>query len=246
MRSAGRLSVLLACLCGVSLIALLLGVVSPVRLESASPNAAMQLVRTGLTAVLVMTVLIGPGIVLRALRPKWMSALTYVPLPGLATLIIAGVVTWGLARTISPKLVSDACLGAELLVIAVSALARERHVDGALSPPERRTLGVAGLLLAVVAAKALWSVAPVGELYGGTVSRTLEVGDRSDSRISYHVVQLVAHGLNPYSAVGRLNFMPYNFSARGPLSGLASAPVVLAAGGRPPVGLPDSPWVPFD
>ena len=34
--------------------------------------------------------------------------------------------------------------------------------------------------------------------------------------------------------------------ARGPLSGLAAAPVVLASGGRPPVGLPDTPWVPFD
>src|SRR5438105_2021680 len=246
MRSAGRLSVLLACLCGVSLVALVLGVVTPVRFESASPSAAMQLIRTGLTAVLVLTVLIGPGIMLRAWRPRWMPSLTYVPLPGLATLIVAGLVTWALARNVSPKLVSDAFLAAALLVIATPALARARHVDGALSRPERRTLAVAGLLLAVVAAKALWSVAPVGELYGGTVSRTLEVGDRSDSRISYHVVQLVAHGENPYSAVGAANFLPFTFVDRGPLAGIAAAPITLSTGAALPVGKPDQPWVPFD
>src|SRR5207302_3222654 len=133
MRSAdARPSILLLCLCGLSLIALALGVVSPVHLESASPNPIVQLIRTVLTAVLVLTVLIGPGIMLRAWRPRWMPSLTYVPLPGLATLIVAGLVTWALARNVSPKLVSDAFLAAALLVIATPALARARHVDGAL------------------------------------------------------------------------------------------------------------------
>src|SRR5438105_8166965 len=181
MRSAdARPSILLLCLCGLSLIALALGVVSPVHLESASPNPIVQLIRTVLTAVLVVTVLIGPGIVLRAWRPRWLPSLTYVPLPGLATLIVAGLVTWALARTVSPKLVSDVWLAAALVLIAALALRRPPRIDRALSRAERRTLGVAGLLLAVVVAKALWSVGPVGELYGGTVSRTLEVGDRSD------------------------------------------------------------------
>ena len=49
------------------------------------------------------------------------------------------------------------------------------------------------LIVGFGVAKANISVGPPGELDSGTVSRSLEVGAHSDSRISYHVVQLVAH-----------------------------------------------------
>src|SRR5205085_7354922 len=41
-------------------------------------------------------------------------------------------------------------------------------------------------------------------------------------------------------------FAPCDFSARGPLAGLASAPSVLLAGGQPPIGLEPHQWLPFD
>lgn len=87
---------------------------------------------------------------------------------------------------------------------------------------------------------------PPGELYGGAMSRTLEVGQRSDSRISFHVVQLVAHGSSPYSDVGRSYFHPWSFSDRGPLAGLVAAPLVLISGASVPQTMPDQPWSPFD
>jgi hypothetical protein len=72
------------------------------------------------------------------------------------------------------------------------------------------------------------------------------VGPRPDSRIPFVIVQLVAHGTHPYSSLGASYFAPFNFSSRGPLAGLASAPVALMAGGKPPVLLPDQPWRAFD
>ena len=53
-------------------------------------------------------------------------------------------------------------------------------------------------------------------------------------------------GTAPYSSLAAAYFTPFDFSSRGPLAGLASAPVVLAAGGRPPDELPNQPWTPFD
>lgn len=85
-----------------------------------------------------------------------------------------------------------------------------------------------------------------GELYAGTISRTLEVGDRSDSRISFHVVQLVANGQGPYSPLATTVLSPYNFSSRGPLPGIGSSPIVLMAGGHPAAEIPEQQWAPFD
>ncbi len=56
----------------------------------------------------------------------------------------------------------------------------------------------------------------------------------------------MAHGTKPFNAVGGSYFAPYNFSSRGPLAGLASAPIVFLAGGKPPIPLPEAPWEPFD
>jgi hypothetical protein len=76
--------------------------------------------------------------------------------------------------------------------------------------------------------------------------RTFEVGDRPDSVIPFDVVRLVVHGASPFSAHGRSLFAPWHFSDRGPLSGVAAAPVVLLAGGRPPRAPSNAAWVPFD
>ena len=114
------------------------------------------------------------------------------------------------------------------------------------SPIERKALFVILLLAAIAIAKSVYSVAPVGELYAGSISRTLQVGDRSDSRISYHVVQLVALHERPHRALAQALFSPWNFSSRGPLGGLAASPIVLASGARVSPLFPDQPWMVFD
>ena len=91
--------------------------------------------------------------------------------------------------------------------------------------------------------RAAWSQGPEGELYGGTISRTLEADPRSDSRISYNVVMLVTHGDTPYGAIGTFYLhAPYNFYAHGPTPGLAAMPVVLGGGAAPPRAYPEQVW----
>ena len=82
-------------------------------------------------------------------------------------------------------------------------------------------------MLGFAIGRALWSLGPEGELFAGTISRTLQVGDRSDSRIPFLIPQLIAHHHGPYSQIATEYFAPYNFSSRGPLPGLASAPIVF-------------------
>ena len=94
--------------------------------------------------------------------------------------------------------------------------------------------------------KAALSQGPPEELYGGTISRTLESGDRSDSRIQYHVVQLALLHRSPRSALSRELFAPYRFSSRGPLAGLISVPLVAAGGAIVLPRLPNEPWALFD
>jgi hypothetical protein len=130
-----------------------------------------------------------------------------------------------------------------LCLFGILLRARPRRL---LDQQERRVLLVVGCVLGLAIGRSLWSLGPQGELYASTISRTLEVGDRSDSRISFEVTQLVARGEGPYSPLARSLFRPYNFSSRGPLPGLAASPVVLLAGGRPPAQRPDNPWLPFD
>jgi hypothetical protein len=130
--------------------------------------------------------------------------------------------------------------------VLVWAALRERAAERWFVPGEAAVVGLLLLLVAIGTAKATWSSGPESELYGDTVSRTLEPGDRSDSRISFHVVQMVNHGLHPSNHTAKGYFAPYSFSDRGPIAGVAAAPVVLGSGTEPPLALPDQPWRPYD
>lgn len=214
------------------------------------PSSIVQVIdvgRTVLTLLVVLALLVGPGLLLRA--HFWPNApLAAVPVPGLAWLTLVGGLGW-LATGLSAGGVPSRAIVVALLLptLAWVTLGTARlGLRSLVRPGERFALCVMACVAVFAVAKALWSLGPVGELYGGTISRTLEVGDRSDSRISYHVAQLVAHGINPLSRLGQQNFLPYNFSSRGPISGMASASVLLFMGGRPPIGLPTQPWLPFD
>ncbi len=195
------------------------------------------------TTALALALLLGPGIAWRALG-EGRTSLGFLFLPGLALLIAIGGLAWALGGEVAPRTVCFALAGPALgFLLGVLLWAGPEEI---LEPEERRCLLVVGCVLGLAIARALWSLGPEGELYAGTISRTLEVGDRSDSRISFILPQLVANHEGPYGPLGIEQFSPYNFSSRGPLPGLASAPVVLLAGGHPPASYPDQPWAPFD
>lgn len=194
-----------------------------------------------------LTLVLGPGLALRGAmvgrgRPFPLAA---VALPGPAIMALTGGLAWWGAGLVSSRVTATVVLTPVIICLAVAAR-RRPMLDPASAPWGRRAVLVAVVVLSIAVAKGTWSPGPVGELYGGTISRTLEVGGRSDSRISFHVVQLVAHGTSPYSAQGRSYFAPYSFSHRGPLAGMAASTVVLLSGARVPVDMPDQPWSPFD
>jgi hypothetical protein len=225
-------------------LACVLCLVAPVPTEIHGDRAQLlDLIRVAATASLAVTLVFGPGIVWRAGSNRRVG-LGFLPLPGLALLALTGGIAWALAGSVEPRLVFFAVF-APVLGLLLGALLGAGSED-MLEPDEQRTLLVVGCALGLAIGRALWSAGPEGELYRGTIARTLEVGDRSDARISYNVVQLVAHGTAPFSARGNYYFNPYNFSSRGPLAGLASAPIVLLGGGKPPVPHPAARWQPFD
>ena len=197
------------------------------------------------TVGLALSLLLGPGIAWRALGGRAHSpSLGFLALPGLLLLIAIGTLAWVLAAHADPRAV---CLAISVPVLGGLVASLLWAGPGEIfSREEQRCLLVIGCVLGLAVARALWSLGPDGELYGGTISRTLEVGDRSDSRISFIIPQLVANGSSPYGPLGVEQFSPYNFSSRGPLPGLASTPLVLMAGGHPPATYPEQPWAPFD
>jgi hypothetical protein len=204
---------------------------------------AMDLVRFLTTTALVVTLLLGPGIVLRELSGRRFG-LAWLPLPGLAILIVCGIVAWWAAGTIEPRVTCFAILG-PVLGVMLGVLAGAGGEDF-LSSEERRILVLVSLALGLVLARSLWSLGPEGELYEGAISRTLVTEGRPDSRTSYLVTELAANGEAPYGPTGSELFLPYNFSSRGPLPGIAVAPIVLVSGGHASLGAPDIAWQPYD
>jgi hypothetical protein len=231
---------------GLAALACILGWAAP---PSSDPDPGhgqqvLDLIRIVTTTGLAITMLLGPGLLWRAGAGPHRPSLGFLPLPGLALLAATGGLAWALAANVEPRIV---CLAvtAPLLGLLLGGLLGAGP-ENLLEHEEQWALLIVACALGMAIGRALWSLGPEGELYAGGISRTLEVGDRSDSRISFHVVQLVAHGTKPFSTIGSGYFAPYNFSSRGPLPGLASAPIVLLAGGKPPISMPEMPWRPFD
>lgn len=201
------------------------------------------LLRVATTSLVAMSSLVCPGL---ALRVRWRRCaglpLGLVPLPGLALLLAVGGGCWATARHVDPHYTSGIAVFAALAACAAASW----RAGPLLERDERRVLMLAGLVFLFALGRSLWSQSPDGELFTATISRTLEVGDRPDSRISYHVATLVGHGLSPYGAVGAGLFEPYTFLDRGPLPGVASAAVMLAVGTTPAASLPDQSWSIYD
>ncbi|HEY3673528.1 MAG TPA: hypothetical protein VGN51_21510 [Acidimicrobiia bacterium] len=227
-----------------------LGVVDPPRAHDttgggfAPATSAMWIVRIVIAAGAGVCFLLGPGIVWRRIRPRGLISNTaFLWIPGAVYLFVAGLVAWGLAHYGDPA-ITTALL---LLPVPVAVLVCVRQWTPHLVPTQERTaIALFLLVFSVGVGVSVWSQGPEGELYGGTISRTLEAGPRSDSRISYHVIELLAHGDSPYSAIGASYYAPYNFYARGPLAGLGAGAVVMAGHASPERAAPEAPWEPFD
>jgi hypothetical protein len=150
-RRSPQTSSLVAGLCALSLLAIAVSLVEPVASQGAAPSAAMQLLRTSLTATLAVTLLTGPGIAIRAWRPDWLAPMTYLTLPGLALLIIIGLADWLLTANLQVSLpeIADPGLVAVVIAIAFTALRRREPMNEAVSVAERQALVVYAVVLAV-------------------------------------------------------------------------------------------------
>ncbi len=202
------------------------------------------LLQLGATTCLALTLLHGPGLLWLRRRERPPSALAFAIVAGPLLLAGLGLTCWLLGGVVAPAKLARIGIGGLLAGMGVFMF---RTRAAAPLPAGAGAVLAAGTLLAAFAvAKANLSLGPAGELFGGTVSRTLAVGGHSDSRTSYHIVQLVASHAGPFSAQAESHYSPWSFANRGPLGGLIAAPVVLALGADPRIDAVNHPWAPFD
>ena len=220
-----------------------MGLSEPFTAPSASAVASYQGAQILATFALGLILLVLPG--LACARKVSSLEIRAALLVGSGPLLLAsiGAAAWALGQWISPVVTGE--IGAGLVWSAVGWLVwlqpRAFEISGAL----QRVLVIAALGSLAAIAKAAYSGGPEGELFRGEVRRSLAVGNRTDSETSYCVVQVVARGLSPFSAEAGAYFAPWSFFSRGPLAGLAAAPLVFATA-KPPIARATARWQPFD
>jgi hypothetical protein len=196
------------------------------------------------TLALVLVCIWLPGLLWRPVgaSPEWRA----VCLLGAGPLLLAagGLALWLLGGAIPPRLLGPVLVGTLWLALGRGLWRRGFTLDD--SPAFQRTLLVSALLALAVVAKSAYSRGPAGELFRGTISRNLTVADRIDSRFSFYTVQAIARHFGPAAPETERYFQPWTFFSRGPLAGLAAAPVVFASGGHPPREHAEQRWSPFD
>ncbi len=212
-------------------------------LRQDTPEVLKQLLLVILCIAASCACFIGPGLVVRVLLPRAQSTVWLV-MPGILFMILLGLFAWKGPTMLSPVIISR--VGLASVTLTVGYALTKRSLSSLTTHAERRALGLMLLLVALAVAKATYSVGPSNELLRGSISRTLEVGIRPDSRIPYHVVQLIGLRKGAYNEVAAGLLAPWNFSHRGPLASLAVSPIVLVSGANISAGMPDNPWTPFD
>ncbi len=235
---------MLALLAGAGL-ACLFGLAKPptTSTHTTDKQQIQDIVRLILTTCLAVTMVMGPGIAARALSGRAIR-LAFLPLYGIGVLVVAGCLAWCLHGVMPTDAASFAVVGPVLgLMFGILLAAGDEEF---LTPEERRTLLLVGIPVGLAIARSFLYYGPEGELNAGQISRNLVTEARPDSHTSFVVVEMVAHGTHPYSAEGLPLFLPYMFSSRGPVAGIASAPIVLLSGGHPILGVPEQVWEPFD
>lgn len=191
--------------------------------------------------------LLGPGFMLRQWileKRGFLFSIVWVAAPGLLGLALVAVLAWFGPRHIKPAVLCRIVL---LIFFAFSAWRFSRfRLSAAITSIETRVLLVALVLSAVCAAKSIYSLGPVGELYHDEISRIEEIGGRSDSRLPYFVSQLVGLRQGIASPFAGELYGTWTFSDRGQLVALSAAPVVLAGPTRMPDNKPEEAWTVFD
>jgi len=236
---------MLALLAGAGL-ACLLGLTEPPTegTHTTLGQQALDFARVALATCLAVTLVMGPGLAVRAFSGRPIR-LAFLPFFGFGAMLLAGCLAWCLHGVLATE---TTCLAvvAPLLGLLFGVLLVVGPEEELLSAEERRVLLLLGIPIGLAIARSLWSYGPIGELNAGQIGRNLWTEGRPDNGISFVVTEMVAHGTKPYGPDGFGLFLPYLFSARGPLAGIASAPVVLLTGGHPVLGVPNQHWEPFD
>ena len=209
-------------------------------------RSTVEMLRVVTSTLLCLVVFLVPGLAVRHLarRRNKEIALGLCSLCGIGVAGLLGGIVW-LAATVFQA--APLSLGLVLVLMLILAVVlRGQALGDLVGPNEHKALLLVIVLVAVAVAKGTFALGPPGELYGGSISRTLEVGDRSDARISYHLVQLIAHGESPIGDVADSYYLPWHFTSRGPLPGMVAALLTLASNTVPPAGMPSEPWAVFD
>ncbi len=208
---------------------------------------AKQLGLSVLAVAAAFVALLGPGFLL---RQKWLDrtgelfSFIWVAVPGLLGLALVGVAAWVGPRHFRAASMCRYAL-AIFFVFAAWRFLRVRF-SRAVTKVEVRVLLVVLVLASICAAKSMYSLGPVGELYHDEISRTLEIGGRSDSRLPYHVAQLVGLRQKTDSPFAHELYGTWTFSDRGQLVALAATPLVLAGPTYMPDYKPGNVWTVFD
>jgi len=211
---------------------------------AAVPRRLWPLLQLTTTTCLALVLLYGPGWWWLQSRPRAPGDLALAIIAGPLLVGLLGLACWLCGGAIAPAI--GARTGVITFLVVLGVLVWRLRPPAPLPAPAGIVIAVGTLLVGFAVAKANLSIGPAGELFGGTVSRTLAVGGHSDSRTSYHIVQLVAHHAGPFSAEAESYYSPWSFANRGPLGGLIAAPVVLSLGGDPRPDAVNQTWQPFD
>lgn len=220
-----------------------IGFSEPVVVAKSGAALLIHLALLFLSALVMYVLVLGPGLAWRLLGNLEMS-FYWLPVPGLLVSVVLGLLIWKGPHFISPSRAAMVSVFVTALLCLVAFV--KKPMATALDLTEIRVLSIIVLLSVMAITKASYSIGPKDELYGGTVSRSLEVGARSDSRINYHLIQMFATREHAFGPLSVSLLAPWNFSHRGPIAGLATAPVVLINPVRIPAVKPDQPWQVFD
>lgn len=206
-----------------------------------------QLALSLLAVAAAFVALLAPGFILRQKmleRTGELFSIIWVAVPGLLGLALVGVAAWAGPRHFKAASMCRYALGI-FFALAAWRFFKTRF-SSAVTAVELRVLLVILVLASICVAKSMYSLGPVGELFHDEISRTLEVGGRSDSRLPYHVAQLAGLRQKTDSPFARELYGTWTFSDRGQLAALAATPLVLAGPTYMPDHKPGDVWTVFD
>ena len=223
---------------------------------------AKQIWFTLLALAAAMAAFWAPGLMLRRAWLRVHHRLfspVWIVVPGLLALALLGVAAWvgingtganqiGVIKIGSYQMLPDLFCRVPLMIFfAIAAVYFFRiRLSSVVTESEMRLLAVTLTVIAIAAGKSMYSLGPVGELFHQEISRTLEIGGRSDNRLPYYVTQLVGKQQLPTSPFARELYGTWTFSDRGQLVALAAAPLVLAGPTSMPDHKPEDAWTVFD